>query len=222
MIVLGIVGTPAGGKSTVAERLAELGAAWINADLIAKEVLERPDVQADLKQYYGASVVDKHGMIDRAKLAAMVFGDDDESRRRLDYLERRIHPETRKLITAQLLRCEKQGDAVAILDVPLLFKSSWDRSCDEIWCVDADEEVRRERVKSRGWNRQQLQAREKNQLDVAEKKRLSTHVILNNGTLTELNETIGRLWSSLVQRHSAASDTGHCMERLGQENLPED
>ncbi|MGB0760240.1 MAG: dephospho-CoA kinase, partial [Rubripirellula sp.] len=117
MIVLGIVGTPAGGKSTVAERLAELGAAWINADLIAKEVLERPDVQADLKQYYGASVVDKHGMIDRAKLAAMVFGDDDESRRRLDYLERRIHPETRKLITAQLLRCEKQGDAVAILDV---------------------------------------------------------------------------------------------------------
>ncbi|MGB0761844.1 MAG: dephospho-CoA kinase, partial [Rubripirellula sp.] len=81
---------------------------------------------------------------------------------------------------------------------------------------------RSERVKSRGWNRQQLQAREKNQLDVAEKKRLSTHVILNNGTLTELNETIGRLWSSLVQRHSAASDTGHCMERLGQENHPED
>ena len=212
MIVLGIVGTPAGGKSTVAERLVELGATWIDADVIAKEVSERPDVQDDLKQHYGPAIVDKDGKVDRVKLAALVFGDDDASRRRLEYLESRIHPETKKLITYQLLRFEKRGDAVAILDVPLLYKSSWDRSCDEIWCVDADEDIRIERARTRGWTPEQLQARENNQLDIAEKKRLSTRFILNNGTLTELNETISTLWSSLIRRHSAASDSKHCSE----------
>ena len=215
MIVLGIVGTPAGGKSTVAKRLVELGATWINADVIAKEVLERPDVQADLKQQYGAAIVDNDGMIDRAKLAALVFGDDDASRRRLDYLEGRIHPQTKKLITNQLFRFEQRGDAVAILDVPLLFKSAWDRSCDEIWCVDADEKIRIDRVRARGWTPEQLQAREKNQLNIAEKKRLSTRVILNNGTLTELNETISTLWISLLRRHPAAGDKEHCSVRSG-------
>lgn len=220
MIVLGIVGAPAGGKSTVAERLVELGATWINADRIAKEVLERPDVQDDLKQHYGATIVDKDGKVDRVRLAALVFGDDDASHRRLDYLESRIHPETKKIITSQLFRCERRGDPVAILDVPLLYKSSWDRSCDEIWCVDADENIRIERARTRGWTPEQLQAREKKQLDIAEKKRLSTRFILNNGTRTELNETISTLWSSLLKRHSPASDTQHCSENTGQKTLP--
>lgn len=220
MIVLGIVGTPAGGKSTVAERLVELGATWINADLIAKGVLERAEVQSDLKQHFGEAIVDKQGVIDRVKLASLVFGDDDASRRRLDYLESRIHPETKKLITAQLFRSEKRGDAVAILDVPLLFKSAWDRSCDEIWCVDADEDIRIERVRSRGWTAEQLRAREKNQLDISEKTRLSTRVILNNGTLNQLNETISTLWSSLVRRHSASSDTAHCLDPTRRKTLP--
>jgi dephospho-CoA kinase len=209
MIVLGLVGTPAGGKSTVAKRLAELGATWINADLIAREVLEQRQVQDDLIQHYGSGIVDKQGRIDRPKLASLVFGDDDASRRRLDYLEGRTHPETRKLITKQLNDAEKRGDSVVILDVPLLFESSWDRSCDEIWCVDADRNKRIERVKLRGWTSQQLQAREKNQLDILEKKRLSTSVILNNQTLSELNETIGSMWRSLVKRHAVALDLGH-------------
>ncbi len=220
MIVLGIVGTPAGGKSTVAERLVELGATWINADLIAKEVLERPDIQDDLKQHFGAAIVDRNSKVDRAKLAALVFGDDDASRRRLEYLEGLIHPETKKLITNHLFRFEKRGDVVAILDVPLLYKSSWDRSCDEIWCVDADKDIRIERARMRGWTPKQLQARENNQLNIEEKKRLSTRFILNNGTLAELNETISTLWSSLIRRHSSGSDTKHCWEQNGRKTLP--
>jgi len=204
MIVLGLVGTPAGGKSTVAKRLAELGATWINADLVAREVLEQAQVQDDLIRYYGPEIADKQGQIDRAKLAALVFGDDDASRRRLEYLEGRIHPETRKLITKRLNDAEKRGDPVVILDVPLLFESSWDRSCDEIWCVDADRTKRVERVKLRGWTSQELHAREANQLDILEKKRLSTHVILNNQTVDELNETIGSMWRSLVERHEVS------------------
>lgn len=124
MIVLGIVGTPAGGKSTVAKRLVELGATWINADLIAKEVMERPDVQDDLKQHYGAAIVGKDGKVDRAKLAALVFGDDDASRRRLQYLEGRIHPETKTLIKNQLFRFEKRGGCCGDPRRPTTFQVS--------------------------------------------------------------------------------------------------
>ena len=176
-------------------------------------MLERSEVQDNLTKRYGAEIVDKHGTIDRPKLASLVFGDDDASRLRLEYLEELIHPATRKLITEQLISSEEKGDAVAILDVPLLFKSSWDRSCDEIWCVDADADRRIERVKTRGWTAPQLQAREKNQLDILEKKRLSTRIILNNGTRSELNETISSFWSSLVKRHTFAIDPKHCLQR---------
>ena len=86
--------------------------------------------------------------------------------------------------------------------------------------MDADENIRIERARTRGWTPEQLQARENNQLDIAEKKRRSTRFILNNGTLTELNETISTLWSSLLKRHSPASDTQHCPENTGPKTLP--
>ena len=213
MIVLGIVGTPAGGKSTIAEYLAELGATWINADLIARAVMEEAGIQADLINHFGPRIRGKDGRIDRLKLSSIVFGDDDSSRSRLEYLENLIHPRTRRLIKDQLITSQQRGDAVAILDVPLLFKSGWDCSCDEIWCVDADQDLRIRRVVTRGWDSSQLRAREKNQLEIEQKKRLSTHVILNNGTIADLGGTINVLWSSLLDTHASTTDQGHCLQQ---------
>ena len=213
MIVLGIVGTPAGGKSTVAEHLAGLGATWINADLIAREVLEEEGIQTKLIQQFGPDIRGNDGPIDRAKLASSVFGDDDASRRRLQYVECLIHPKTRRLITDQLIASQQRGEAVAILDVPLLFKSGWDRSCDEIWCVDADRDLRIQRVGSRGWDDLQLRARENNQLGIDQKKRLSTHVILNNSSLADLTKTIDMLWSSIGSRKISATTHEHCLQQ---------
>ena len=210
MIVLGLVGTPAGGKSTVAQMLQEQGASWINADLIARSVLEQPQVQADLTEHYGSEITNKQGLIDRTKLASLVFGDDDQSRSRLEYLESRIHPATRNLITEQLVSSDRLGKQVAVLDVPLLFESSWDGACDEIWCVDADRKIRLERAAERGWGVDQLEARERNQLGIDEKKRRSTCVIPNNGSLDELNETIKSMWRSLVKRHATSAVQKHC------------
>lgn len=212
MIVLGIVGSPAGGKSTVAKYLQELGATWINADLIARDVLEQADVQAQVLAHFGPEIAGKDGRIDRSLLADRVFGDDDAKRAGLSYLESLIHPRTRQRITAQLRNRRRQKAEVAILDVPLLFKSGWDKSCDEIWCVDSDRNLRSMRVRGRGWDDDELRDREANQLDIEEKKRLSTTVILNNGTLEQLFETIDRLWSSLLQRHGREIEDLHCGE----------
>ncbi|MGB1925373.1 MAG: dephospho-CoA kinase, partial [Rubripirellula sp.] len=74
MIIIGIVGSPAGGKSTVAKILSELGATWINADLIARSVLEESEVQERLLDQFGDSIQGSDLKIDRTKLAAAVFG----------------------------------------------------------------------------------------------------------------------------------------------------
>ena len=128
MFILGIVGSPAGGKSTVAARLQELGAEWINADLVARSVLEEKAAQQQLIHHFGENITGPDGQIDRGKLASLVFGDDDFSRRALTYLEAVIHPRTRVLITERLQQCAEQNVIAVILDVPLLFKSGWDQS----------------------------------------------------------------------------------------------
>jgi dephospho-CoA kinase len=212
MFVLGIVGSPAGGKSTVAGHLQDLGATWIDADQVVRSVLEKDEIQKQLIDYFGSKITGNDGRIDRAKLASCVFGDDDSKRPALTYLEGLIHPQTRLIITAKLRAAMRQGSAVAILDVPMLFESGWDRACDEIWCVDSDRSVRLARAKKRGWDDQQLGLRESNQLDIEEKKRLSNVFIYNNGTLDELHETIECLWSSFLGRDNELITNPHCLE----------
>lgn len=213
MFILGIVGSPAGGKSTVASYLEELGATWINADQIARGVLEEEGVQQQLIGHFGVNITDQDGRIDRSKLASLVFGDDDSKRAALTYLESVIHPRTRLIITDRLRSSMQQGTPAAVLDVPKLFESGWDRLCDEIWCVDADRSLRLARAKKRGWDEQELRRREANQLDMEEKKRLSSVLIYNNSTLEELHETIRRRWSSFMRRQNELIQNSHCLEK---------
>lgn len=212
MFVLGLVGSPAGGKSTVAAHLQGLGATWINADLIARDVLNEDEVQEQVITYFGSEITTSGGRIDRTKLASRVFGDDDCSRAALTYLERLIHPRTRLIVSARLRALAQQEAVAVILDVPLLFESQWDRFCDEVWCVDSERSLRLARASKRGWDDDQLRHREANQLDIEEKKRLSNIVIDNNGTLEELHQEIDRHWSSLLARQSESIHDQHCRE----------
>lgn len=212
MIILGIVGAPAGGKSTVASYLEGLGAAWINADRIARGVLEEQQIQHQLIEHFGSEIANTGGGIDRTKLASLVFGDDEANRVALTYLEGLIHPRTRLIIIQQLRQLERQGICVAVLDVPLLFKGGWDRWCDEIWCIDSDFATRLERARSRGWNEAQLRMRESNQLSMDQKRRRSTWVIDNNESLQQLHKTLDGRWDLLLkrQRESVANPDRHC------------
>lgn len=211
MVILGLVGSPAGGKSTVAGRLQGLGGTWINADLIARQVLQEDEIQEQVISYFGSEITDSGGKIDRSKLASRVFGDDDRSRTALTYLERLIHPRTRLIVSARLRALAQQEAVAAILDVPLLFESQWDRCCDEVWCVDSHRSLRVARAKQRGWDEDQLRRREANQMDIKEKRRLSNVVIDNNGSLEELYQKTEQLWHSLLARQRASNDQ-HCLE----------
>ncbi len=94
-----------------------------------------------------------------------------------------------------------------------MFETGWDRCCDEIWCVDADPELRLQRARSRNWDEHQLRVREANQLDIEQKKRLSTSVIMNNGSLDQLHETIDQMWRSLLERHENLISDSHCYDQ---------
>jgi dephospho-CoA kinase len=212
MIVLGLVGSPAGGKSTVAAYLQGLGATWINADLIAREVLEEDEVQEQVIRHFGSEITNSGGRIDRSKLASRVFGDDDRDRAALTYLEGLIHPRTRLVVSARLRALAHQEAVAAILDVPLLFESQWDLFCDEVWCVDSERSLRLARASKRGWDDDQLRRREANQTDIEEKKRLSNIVIDNNGTLAELHHKIDRHWKALLARQSEHVHDKHCLK----------
>ncbi len=211
MIVLGLAGTPAGGKSTVGRTLAAQGATWIDADQIAGAVLDRDEIREDLVRRFGSSIVAEGGRIDRAKLASLVFGDDDSKGVALHYLESLVHPPTRLEIARRLQAAAANGVPVAVLDVPLLFESGWDLACDEIWCVDAPFELRARRVASRHWDESELRRRESCQLPIDEKKRRSSRCFQNIGTRRQFTEQIETLYAAMIQANrQVPHDVGHC------------
>ena len=213
MIVVGIVGTPAGGKSTVAALLRDKGAVWINADDIARQALELPEVRRRLIDFFGDEVVDGDGHVRRGFIAERVFGNQPEQQRALAFLESIVHPPTRVEITRQLKLAAEHGAPVAVLDVPLLFESGWDLCCDEIWCIDSPRWQRLARARERGWDEQELSRREANQMSIKLKSRLSNLVVRNDSTLLGLQKKIDAAWEKLATmkgRQPGLSDK-HCL-----------
>jgi dephospho-CoA kinase len=205
MKIIGVAAAPAGGKSTVAAHLAELGATWINADKIAHDVLQMPHVLAQIIHHFGSEIMGADGKIDRHKLGKLVFGDDDHSRSGLRYLESLIHPPTRELILKKIAAAREAGSLAVVLDIPLLFENGWASECDEIWFIDTAPEIQNQAAERRGWSAETLARRQARQLSITEKRRLSTRIIPNHGTLSELTGHVDKIWRDCV--NASATDT---------------
>jgi len=199
MIIIGLVAVPAGGKSTVAGYLADLGVTWVNADRIAHEVLQFPEIASQVIDHFGQEIIGKDGKIDHAALGKRVFGDDDLSKQGLRYLESIIHPMTRKIILERLTQADKNNAPGVVLDVPLLLEGSWANQCDEVWFIDSPRSVQAAEAKRRGWSMDNLGLRQARQLPVEEKRRLSTRLIPNDGTLEDLQSRVEKIWTDCVQ-----------------------
>ena len=200
MIVVGIVGTPAGGKSTVARRLRELGATWVHADRLAHRCLERPGVIHRLAKQFGPKIVAENGRLDRRQIAEIVFGDDERSQHALHYLESVVHPYVRHMVLRRLTRADTRGIAAGIVDAPLLLEADWGMLCDIVLCVDAPESMRVQWIKQRGWSLEELQRRERKQMSIGEKRRLATHVLTNDGTRESLIQQVDQFWEWIKVR----------------------
>ncbi len=195
--VIGLAGGIGSGKSAVASALAKLGCAVIDADLLSREALTRPQVIATLVQWWGPGVVRPDGTVDRAAVGRIVF-DDPAARRRLEAL---IHP----LVHAERARLRRRyaasdSDFVAIVeDAPLLYEAGIDRECDAVVFVEAPRDVRLSRLRrTRGWDEAELARREKNQLALDIKRERADHVVVNDAGEAELLDRVRRVLSEIL------------------------
>lgn len=127
-MLIGLTGNIATGKSTVAGILRALGAEVIDADQVARQVVQpgQPAL-AQIVQTFGREVLLPSGELDRAKLARVVFGDQAK----LQQLEAIVHPAVRQAIQGMLR--DRQEEEVVVLEAIKLFEAGWDRRCDQVW-----------------------------------------------------------------------------------------
>jgi dephospho-CoA kinase len=166
MIIIGLVGRIGAGKSTVARRFAEHGAAVVDADRHAHEVLADPEVAAAIAARFGGGVIDAEGRVDRAALAVRVFGGTPAHDADRAALEALVHPRVRRRLKAVLAeeaaRILPAGRRPAVvLDVPLLVQAGWSDLCTDLVVVECEESVRRLRLAGRGWSAEQIAARDR-------------------------------------------------------------
>jgi dephospho-CoA kinase len=197
MHVFGVVGGIGSGKSLAAACFSSAGAELLDADRMARAVLDQSDVQRALLHRWGTKIADADGRIERRRLSELVFGDDARSHAALDYLERLVHPVVWRQ-TLQAIRAALTADRLAVvLDAPLLLEAGWDLLCDTVVFVDAPLPVRVQRVAARGWSAADLAARERRQMPL-ENKRWRSDVCLDNRTddRATLEQQVAACWSS--------------------------
>jgi dephospho-CoA kinase len=204
MIVVGLTGGIASGKSTVAKMLAGAGAEVVDADDIARRAVGkgRPAWKKIVCRF-GGVVLRPDGEIDRPRLAAMVFGDTG---RKLT-LNRIVHPYVRKQIAADLNRLRtSRPEAVVVLDIPLLFEAGMHRGLAEIIVVYAPQSEQYRRLMQRNHlSPQEAAARIRSQMPIEEKRRRATVVIDNSGSREQTRRQTLALYRELKARSGAVS-----------------
>jgi dephospho-CoA kinase len=190
---IGLTGGVGSGKSTVAKLLAEHGAVVIDADAIAREVVEpgTPGLAAVIERF-GSELLTESGELDRPALAAIVFNDEAA---RLD-LNSIVHP----LVGAKTVELMSAAppDAVLVYDVPLLVENNMAAGFDAVLVVLASEDVRLERLAGRGMPAEDARARMATQATDEQRRAAATYVIENDGTLDDLRAQVDAIWADLT------------------------
>ncbi len=202
MDVIGLTGGIAAGKSAVAARFAELGARIIDADALAREVVETgTPALAAIVERFGPGVLDATGALDRAALGAIIFGDDAQ-RLALNAI---VHPAVREAYARRVAAIEAEDPAaVTIYDVPLLAEARAASEFSAVIVVDAPAATRIERlVTLRGMERPAAEARVAAQIPDAERRAMADHVIDASGSLERTLEQVDALWESILAERAA-------------------
>jgi dephospho-CoA kinase len=191
---VGLTGGIASGKSTVSAILAELGAVVIDADKLAREVVEKgtPGLAA-VVEAFGEELLTADGGLDRPAMGALVFG--DEVRRRA--LEAIIHP----LVFERIVALEEAApeDAVVVHDIPLLAESGRADTFDAVVVVDAPPETQVERMlRDRGWTREEAESRIAAQASREDRLAIATYVVDNTGTRQDLRRQVEEIYAGLT------------------------
>jgi dephospho-CoA kinase len=191
---VGLTGGVASGKSAVAAILRDLGAVVIDADVLAREIVEpgTPGLEAVVAEF-GPEVLTPDGHLDRARMGAVVFADPG----RRAALEAIIHP----LVRARAAGIQDAAPAgvLVVHDIPLLVETGQAGEFDAVLVVDVPEAVQLERaMRDRGWNEADARSRIAAQARRQERLAAATHVIDNTGTLEDLRRRVTEVFEQLT------------------------
>lgn len=190
-MIIGLTGSIASGKSTVSEMLKSSGYPIIDADLVARQVVEPgSDTLEQIEQAFGRDVIREDGTMDRPKVGEIIF--NDPAKRKV--LNDIIHPAIRQKMLRQRHEYMTEGYKTIIMDIPLLFESRLQHLVDKILVVSVTEENQfRRLVERNGFTEKEARARISSQLPMSVKEDGADAVIYNNGTLDETKWQLNRI-----------------------------
>jgi dephospho-CoA kinase len=198
MLIVGLTGGIASGKSLVARTFKELGAHLIDADRIVHELLE-PGQQTwqEVLDYFGTDIRLNDGRIDRGKLGELVFNDDEKRA----WLNKRIHPRVFDAFNAKVKHlCDRAPRSIVVFDAVLLFETGFHRKMDKTVVVYAEPDQQIERLAARNTlTRDQAMARIRSQMPLAEKRGLADYVIDNTGAREDTERRAAEVFRKLKQ-----------------------
>jgi dephospho-CoA kinase len=198
---VGLTGGIGSGKSEVSRRLAGLGAVIIDADAIAREVVEPgTPALAEVVEAFGPEVLLPDGSLDRTRLGDIVFASPGQ-RGRLNAI---VHPGVGARMAE--LEAAAEADAIVVHDVPLIAENNLASGFDLVVVVDAPPAAQARRLAGqRGMSREQAEARMAAQASREQRLAIADIVLDNSGSLAELDRQVGELWSVLRRRASGAA-----------------
>ena len=186
--ILGLTGSIATGKSTVAKLFLSAGIPVVDADLGARAVvLPGAPGLADIIEHFGEAYLLSDGTLDRKRLGALIFS-DREKRKELDVL---LKERINDWIQAEKERYISEGHKLIVLDIPLLYEGGYEDSCDAVMVVYVPEELQVQRLMSRNHlDADEAAQRMQSQLSIEKKKELADFVIDNSGTIEETKKQV--------------------------------
>ncbi len=196
MIVIGLTGGIASGKSTISQALSERGATVVDADKVGHDVY-RPGTEGwqRVVDAFGREVVAENGEIDRRALGAIVFGDPAQRER----LQGIVWPIMKEMMRRMIAECRERGDAVVVIEAAVLIEASWQDLVDQVWVVTVPEAVAEERLIARnGLTSEQARARIAAQLTNEQRMAQADVTIDNSGSIADAQARVAALWDGLT------------------------
>jgi len=198
MKIIGLTGGIATGKSQVSSMLSELGAIIIDADIVAREVVQKglPAWQ-QIKDEFGQEYLLSNGELNRKKLGKLVFTNPDA----LAKLNSITHPAIKGRIEDRINNLKAQDfKGVVVVDAALLLETGWETMVDQVWVVDAPIEKRIERLMIRdNFTRDQALSRINSQMSQQERIAKADKIIYNNSDIDSLREQVQRIWNETLK-----------------------
>ncbi|MGE5676528.1 MAG: dephospho-CoA kinase [Pseudomonadota bacterium] len=195
-MVIGLTGGIASGKSTVSAKLKELGAAVIDADIVAREVVSKGEIAYNkIVQSFGEGILLPSGQINRKKLGSVVFADKEK----LALLNSITHPEITSRIQERVRELKAAGEKVIVVDAAILIEMGLYKYVDSVWVVAVDRETQIKRLIERDrFDYKEAENRINSQF-TNEMRRKYANVIIDNGkSVEEVGKRLEELWNNII------------------------